>query len=361
VGKVKIPFYIVIGGRGYWQPSGPMRRAGARATPCGPDGPDAWARAVEANDAWKAKRAAAAPPTARPMIPGTLAAAFAEYRRTPEWALKAPRTREDWDRCWARINLAFGSCRPRDVTLAQISGFRAIVEKNVSRREAHRCIKIWRALWKVAAALKYCSRDADPSLGVRNLSAAPRSAVWTDGEVARLVKGAWRSGYKGLAAAMAIAWDTSLSPVDIRGLSPKDRQGDAFRVARAKTGRAAIGTLGPRALRVLDAYLIELGASVAPASPLFRNRRGSAYSKDTLGDDFRDVRAIIFGAGETRTLADFRRSGTVEAIRGGATDGQIASKMANQFDKSSTLRRTYAPVDFAAVRAADKARKRGRK
>jgi hypothetical protein len=86
-----------------------------------------------------------------------------------------------------------------------------------------------------------------------------------------------------------------------------------------------------------------------------------AYSKDTLGDDFRDVRALAFGPEEKRTLADFRRSGTIEAIAGGAADGQIASKMANDFDKSAFLRKTYAPVDIAAVRAADEARKRARK
>ena len=73
------------------------------------------------------------------------------------------------------------------------------------------------------------------------------------------------------------------------------------------------------------------------------------------------MRALVFGPGETRTLADFRRSGTVEAIRGGAADRQIASKMANSFDKSSFLKKTYAPVDLAAVRAADEARKRGRR
>src|SRR5271157_2362185 len=111
-------------------------------------------------------------------------------------------------------------------------------------------------------------------------------------------------------------------------------------------------------LRILDAYLTGLGADVAPNAPIFRNRSGAPYSKDTLGDDFRDIRALAFGAAERRTLADFRRSGTVEAIRGGAQNQQIASKMANSFDRSKFLRSTYAPVDLAAVREADAARKR---
>ena len=317
MGKVKIPYLVLKRGNVFWQPTKEMRAAGAKAVACGPDGPDAWRRAAAAHDAWRAMRIS--PETLANMpVKGTLGAAFAEYRHTPEWAAKSPRTREEWDRCWKRIDLAFGSCRPSAVTLAQISSFRSIVEANVSRREAHRCIKIWRALWQVAAALKYCDRQADPSFGVRNLEPKPRQAVWTDQEVRQLVKRAWRVGYKGLAAVMAVAWDTSLSPVDVRRLTPSQRQGDAFHVERAKTGRAAIGTLSRRALRVLDAYVTSLGADVAPNAPIFRNRSGAAYSKDTLGDDFRDMRALVFGPDEKRTLADFRRSGTIEAIAGEA-------------------------------------------
>jgi hypothetical protein len=360
MGKVKLPYYVVKRGKGYWQPTADMRAQGARPTPCGDDGPAAWAIARAAYDDWQVKCEAEEKRPDR-IAEGTLAAAFAEYRQTQEWAAKAARTCEEWERCWAVIGPAFGPCRPVTVTLVQLSTFRSMVEANVSLREAHRCIKIWRALWRVAAALKYCQRDGDPSLGVRNVEPKPRQAVWEHGEVVRLCKGTWRSGYRGLAAVMAVAWDTSLSPVDVRSLRPSDRQGDTFSVSWAKTGRAAIGTLSKRALWALDAYLAELGFDVASSAPIFRNRSGRAYSKDTLGDDFRDIRALVFGENERRTLADFRRSGTVEAIRGGAEGGQIAAKMANQFDKSAFLRKTYAPVDLRAVRAADEARKRGRK
>jgi hypothetical protein len=38
-------------------------------------------------------------------------------------------------------------------------------------------------------------------------------------------------------------------------------------------------------------------------APLFRNRSGLPYSKDTLGDDFREIRQIVF-PGDKRQLAD---------------------------------------------------------
>jgi hypothetical protein len=51
----------------------------------------------------------------------------------------------------------------------------------------------------------------------RSLSAArhQRHAMRKEGEAVRLVKRAWRMGYRGLAGALAVAWDSSLSPVDM--------------------------------------------------------------------------------------------------------------------------------------------------
>lgn len=41
----RVPYYRVIRGRGYWKPSKEMQELGFRATPCGPDGPQARAKA----------------------------------------------------------------------------------------------------------------------------------------------------------------------------------------------------------------------------------------------------------------------------------------------------------------------------
>lgn len=372
MGNIKIPYYIVKKGHGYWQPSARMRKIGAEPARCGPDGPDAWERARHLNAMWAFKKTAP-----KGHAPGSLAEAFTRYRRTEEWAKKAVRTREEWERCWRRIEPVFGDVQPRTVTLEHISGFRKLIADTVSQREAHRVIKIWRALWQVAAAMKYCDRGADPSFGVRNSEPAPRQAVWREGEVVRLVKQAWRSGYRGLAALMATAWDTQLSPVDVRRLTTAHRVSDgaglAFVLARAKTGRGAVGTLTRRSTAIVNAYLDGLGVILLDNAPIFRTRghvvthRGGQpwaprpYTKDKLGDDFRVIREAVFGPRETRTLADFRRSGAVEAIRGGVEAEQLASKMANDLDTSKALHKTYAPVDLATARQVDEARRRGRR
>jgi hypothetical protein len=287
VGKVGIPYYVVRHGRGYWQPTRAMRAAGFACIACGPDGPKAWAKADECNAAWQAYRKGAEGRTPRIWPRGSIGEAWERYRRTEIWAAKAPRTREDWDRAWKWIEPVFADVSPRTVTLEHVAGLRSAVAANVSQREAHRVVKVWRAFWRVMAALGYCQRDADPSLGMRNPAASGRSAVWTEGEVVRLVKAAWRQGFKGLAALVAVAWDSQLSPVDARSLTLAQRRQDSlgtwFDLARAKTGRAAVATLGRRSQRLLETYLEGLGATPTPDAPIFRHRRGRAYSKDTLG------------------------------------------------------------------------------
>jgi hypothetical protein len=243
-------------------------------------------------------------------------------------------------------------------------GLRPLVATKISETEVHRVIKVWRALWQRMAALKYCDKDADPSFQFANTAPPPRQAVWREGEAVRLVKRAWREGYHGLAALLAVAWDSQLSPVDARKLTAAQRRRDPigtfFQTGRTKTGRRALATLSRRAEAVLDAYLARLGAEPVGASPVFRNRSGAPYSKDTLGDDFRAVRTLGFGVAERRQLADFRRSGTVEAFAGDAPPEKVSAKMANTLSQSNKLHQTYAPPQLASVRDADAARRRGR-
>jgi hypothetical protein len=105
------------------------------------------------------------------------------------------------------------------------------------------------------------------------------------------------------------------------------------------------------------AYVASLPGEHLPTAQIFRHRSGRPYSKDTLGDDFRDVR----GLGETRTLADMRRSAAVEALAGGANAAQISSKLANGLATNEALHRVYLPVDRGAVDVVDMARIEGRR
>jgi len=365
MGKIKIPYYVVRNGRGYWQPKSEMKRLGFVNVACGNDGPDAWRVAEKLNLKWLEFKAEDEKFVSISPKRGSLHESFKRYQATNEWRKKAPRTREEWERAWSRIEPIFGDAAPKTITLEHISLFRENIALDVSEREAHRCVKIWRALWKVAAAFGYCKGDEDPSLGVRNTEPKRRQVIWSHSEVRCLVKAAWRKGYYGLATIIAISWDSSLSPVDVRKLTPSQGHngpdGMVFILERAKTGRAAVATLSHTTKRILNRYIQILGVEIAPSAPLLRNRSGKPYTKDTLGDDFRTIRSNVFGHLEQRTLADFRRSGAVEAIRGGANTTHVGQKLANDAGSNPSLGRTYMPVDIQAVRVVDLARRKGRK
>lgn len=367
--KVRVRYYSVITGRGYWQPTSAMRAFGFQPVPCGPDGPSAWAKAEDMNARWDRRKiepqSTATGPELETWPAGSMGEAFDVYRGTHEWAKKAPRTREDWERAWRYIGSTFGRVSPASVTMPAISIWRQSIEDDVSLREAHRAMKIWRALWRVMVALKYVAGE-DPSAAVRNTEPKGRHQTWREGEAVRLVKRALREGYFGLATALACMWDGAVAPVDARSLRlnqrRKDGKGTWFELGRAKTGRDAVLTLSKRSETLFAWYLKHQFGDAEPISTMevFRTRRGAAYRKNSFSEDFRDIRKIEF-PGDERKMLDFRRSGSTEAVAGGVDGTVLSAKLANSLSESKKLEQTYVPVQVEMVRRADAARLEGRR
>jgi hypothetical protein len=69
-----------------------------------------------------------------------------------------------------------------------------------------------------------------------------------------------------------------------------------------------------------------------------------AFGADLVGD------APIFRPREKRQMADCRRTGSVEALAGGADPEGLSAKMANSLSQSNRLHKTYAPVQLAQGR-----------
>lgn len=378
--RIKLKHYVIRKGRhGYWLPTPKMRAAGFQPIACGHDGPAAWAIAREWEERWQAYRRGIEPESAvaRRYPAGSVGDAFERYRRTDSWKQRQDRTREDWERGWGYIEPVFGDQPPAAVSFELLDSWYHKLLKKHGIDIAYRAMKTWRSLYTVMSGMHLCVAGQDPSRAIRRRTPKGRVQTWAEGEVVRLVKGAWRAGYRGLACIIAIAWDTQFSPVDVRSLTPAQAfaTGDdwGFMIARGKTGVDAFGTLSARTRRLVLAYVDGLGVTLLDDAPIFRSRgftpgrkggrprAGVPYTKDSLVDDFADVRRLVFGPTEKRRLMDMRRSGAVEANAGGGAVEAIAAKMGNSIDKSKTLQRTYMPVNLAAVRAADEARRTGRK
>jgi hypothetical protein len=393
----RIRYLLFLNGRWRWRPTAAMRRKGFTLTTFGRDLTTAdKARALALNDEWdRVRRGQAAEASGEPVYPvGSYGEGFqrAMKLRAAERVAKhkaqsrEQEKRDDWPRAWRWLSV-FADCDPRtiqpehflaiDPKTGRATGLVPEVEGKVSVTERHRVIKVHRALWKKMAAMGLCDRNADPALTFANAAPPPRQEVWRHREVMKLVQRAWRENMRGLAAVIAVAWDTMLSPVDVRRLTAGqrayDKGGSLFFLDRAKTGRAAAGTLSPYAAAILETYIRTLGFDLLDSAPLFRTagsepgqkggRRWAPqpYSKDKLEKDFAAARALVFGPAERRQLADLRRSGHVEGDAGGATPADASSKMANTIAASNRLRKTYNPVNVVSVRRFDEARKAGRK
>jgi hypothetical protein len=337
-----------------------MKALGFRLTPLGPDGPDAWAQAEKLNAQWDKARAGESHVEA--FDEGTLGWLFHRYRAMGVWGKKAVRTREEWELAWEIIDPVFGDVSVAAIDFPACDAFYTELGRHGSLHKKPRVFKIFRALLEVAIGFQLI--DTNPTHKIANSAPKGRKAIWFEDEVGRLRDAAWETGYRGLAVAIVIAYDTQMAPVDVRLLTPemraKDDHGTYFKTARAKTERDVIATLSKATEELLDRYLVGLGVVIPRDQPFIRNRSGHVYSKDTLGDDFRKVRESVF-PGDARRLMDMRRTGNVEAVVGGAEPTHLSAKLSNTLAQSNQIFETYSPVQLASVREADKAREVGRR
>ncbi|HXB79299.1 MAG TPA: hypothetical protein VNX23_18150 [Bradyrhizobium sp.] len=417
LGKDKIRYFLYLNGRWRWRPSKAMRACGFGLVTMGRGGPGKDAegnpaasiedqgRAIELNRAWDHVRSGQQSAPARTTLvtypEGSVGRGYQramEMRKAARVAngiiwTKEQEKRDSWPRAWKWLD-RFGDCDPRtiepehflriDAVTGEPKGLVAEIEAKVSTTERHMVIKVWRALWKKMAGMKYCDLGADPAKTFPNTPPKPRDQIWLRSEVLTLVQVAWRNEYYGLAALMAVAWDSMFSPVDARTLTPAQCQADEagmmFFTDRAKTGKAAAATLTQWSRAILVAYVERFGAELLDTTPLFWTRGGKPvardgatgqwggdhgggkhvparpYTKSSLNQDFRKVRELAFGKDEKRQLQDMRRSGAVEGDAGGGSIEDQANKMANTVDRNKQLRKTYNPVNIASVRRFDEAR-----
>jgi hypothetical protein len=428
LGRDKLRYFLYLNGRWRWRPTRAMKAYGFGLVTMGRGGPGIdpdgnpepslqdKQRAAKLNDDWDRVRSgqvsAASRTTLVTYLDGSVGRGYQramELRKAERVAngviwTKEQEKRDSWRRAWKWLE-QFGHYDPCtmqpehflriDAATGKPNGLVPEIEAKVSITERHMVIKVWRALWKRMGGMstegsrKFCDREADPSKSFANTPPKPRDQVWYRREVHKLVQAAWRNEYYGLAALMAVAWDSQLSPIDNRSLTlaqvRNDNIGIYFAVDRAKTGKAAAATLSQWSQAILMAYLSGFGAELFDTAPLFWTRGGRPlsrdgatgqwggdhgggrhiparpYTKSSLNQDFRKVRELAFGKDEKRQLQDMRRSGAVEGDAGGGSIEDQANKMANTVDSNKRLRSTYNPVNVPSVRRYDEHRLQGAK
>lgn len=362
---IKLRYVTRRGGRLFWEPSAIMRARGFSPIPLGPDGPEAQARALALYQSWLKVNAGEDRKPEKSYPAGSLGAYYQRLRRSKSFARKQPRTVEDYDRAWPRIEPLLGSRTITRITVQDVEDLVEELEKTVSDTERYRTIKVLRALL-ADAILRLRLNITSPALGVKNPQPAGRSAIWLGAEIPMLIASAESPevNQPGMAVAIRIAWDTLFSPVDVWSASAsqlkKDAGGWYLHRPRTKTSKEAFGALSDETAKALFAYLESLGVALTPGARLIRRPSGRAYtSKNYFAQDFRAVRNAAL-PGDTRQVQDLRRSGNVEADAAGADKETMGEILANNIASSAFLDDTYTPPTVAKARQVHELRTQGR-
>ena len=208
MGHDRIRYLVFSKGRWRWQPTMPMRAHGFKTIRLSRGGseidahgyPAATAedklRAVAMNADWDAARYGLPSPQ-RPTErtsnypPGSVGDGYRRAMALRRAARKAAgiawtveqEKRDSWPRAWRWIEPKFADCDPRTIEpehflriearTGDAQGLVAEIERQVSVTERHMVIKIWRALWKKMAGMKYCDLGNDPSKSFANTPPDP--------------------------------------------------------------------------------------------------------------------------------------------------------------------------------------------
>lgn len=291
----------------------------------------------------------------------SLGAFFVMWRkRGVEWQEKAAATRDDYDRAWTHLGPELGKKPLHKITPDEFAAAQRKWERELSAHERFRTVKCARAMFN--AAIKRGLLKTSPATLLPNPMPKSRWQSFNAGEIYVLVGEAWTRKKTGLALAIWTAWETAMSPVDIRTLSPamlrRDKVGLYVARERTKTkggvdGAEILAALSDDLSAAIEAYIETLraaGLELAPDAPIFRkpNRR-TWRERKALAQDFRRLRAAVM-KGDARRFADIRRSANLEMRLGDASPAERAKILANTLDRSRFLDATYTPSTVALAR-----------
>ena len=360
--KPKIGHYVVIKGRGYWSPTPAMKAAGFKLISCGPDGPEAQAKAREAEESYQLWRQNG-DEKPNPFPAGSFGSFWHRLHDTELWKRKAPATRVEYEYVWDKyVKGEFATKRIDHISPVECERFHTTMETKHGAGERFKAMKILRALF--SAAVKYQVIAQSPATTLPNTPPKGRKEFWLVDEVEQLIKDAWKHDFHGMAVGIAIAWDTMMSPVDVRTLRnseiKKDQDGSFIDRSRTKTRKELLAPVSPTTEALISTYRVMYRPYLVRTEHLLVMRHGGVYrTKDTFAKDFRRVRDVSF-KGDTRRLMDIRRSGNIEAWVGGAERDTMGKALANRLGDNQFLFETYTPQTLVAARQISDARRLGR-
>jgi hypothetical protein len=345
------------GGRFYWQPAAPLRRAGWRPVRLHGDAAAAIAKAEALNaevDAWRRGEVAPNAPAAaarrgRKAAPGTVEALILEYKASRFWTTKAPKTQQEYGWALETIRGWAGDMPARAVTPPAVQAFYAAQLRRVegsgkARRvietpaKAAAVIRVLRLLLQVGVRLGYVTSNAAAKPGLvvtRQRDPLP----WSRDQVAHMVATADGMGWRSIGTAILLNEWIGQREADVLALRPWAVELEALRLRQGKTGRQVVlpVQMVPHLVARLKAERSRDGAVLSPAVALAHDRNGQPWNGHTFRHVFAEIRAK---AAETMpSCADLRfmelRHTAVTRLHDAGADALAISRVTGHSPKTA--------------------------
>ena len=317
------------------------------------------------------------------LVAGSVGQFFQIYRTKEAWRRKEPATQKEWEYCWGQrqkdgkryfrpfsIGAYWADTQIDQVSPDDFERFYLECEQHGGGYYRWRMVRIARALFN--AAIAYHIIEKNPGYVLKNRAPKGRTQFWTSDEINKLIRVAFERGNDSVGLAIWIAWETAMSPVDIRTLvlSTVRFNGEThwFQAQRRKTAHRGeevgqiFGVISPELYKALMAYYDALPDRVkGDDEPILRTSRSLVkFNRVRLTNQFAAVRLEAFGEDEKRQFRDIRRSANLEADLGGASVEDRAAVLANAMDKSPQLDAVYTPPTVERARKVAEQRRAGR-
>ena len=218
-------------------------------------------------------------------------------------------------------------------------------------------MKWFRHLFAYGCKVRYAGMVYNPTLAVKVKQPQARRQVWDESQVTAAIAAATKKGEHGAAITIAIAYDTSLRPGDIRALTWQQFDGESLWLEQAKTGNPIRVPLWPETIRAVKAYVKALGIAPLPAAPIVLSRSGKTFSRHHLA---KVVRSILRESGipDDVQLRDLRRTASKERAEVGATAQELASATGHSIGRSAKILDVYNPPSFEAAKKVQERRRK---
>ena len=350
----EISYYNVRrNGRGFWEPPKWAREMGIKGVACGKDGPDAWAKAEAQNERLEQARGQTDVSQSVLAEPGSLAHWYFTWRTLDDFKIKSKATQDEFRTNWNHIGPILGDKQIGEITADDLMLFHMRLDQEKSPRVRWGAVRQLRSI--LLSAQKRGVIHKAPELLIPNSAPPARTAIWYPQEIEALIEEALEQDRPGLALVIRVAFETALSPVDIRTLSlemiAEDAEGAYIDRSRSKTKADAEIPLSDALWADIKDYIKSLPFELVGEAPIFRKQSTLKKWEDSpdLSKCFRRVRNSIF-PGDDRKLMDIRRTVSFMADLGGASPDERGHLLANTIGENVRLNKTYSPDNVIKAR-----------